>query len=116
MNDERLNEMFSEEQILQPNVMLVGMHYKFQNCLQLWALAISIGLRSTWMVQVYFNQPIPETKFKYSIVFWDHVNKVILGILNMELERLKEWKSWAQKKDLLQLVHECFICGEMFTE
>lgn len=55
---------------------------RYNDCLKLWLLACSEGMRSSCFVREYFNKSIINvdikgSTLKYSLTHWDHFNKAI---------------------------------------
>lgn len=102
-----------------PSVFIFGMSLRFNDCLKLWLLACSTGMRRSCFVREYFSKLITTDlkggNLKYSLTHWDHLNKAIVEIIQSIINRIKEWGKWENTSELLDLLYDSFNSGEVFT-
>lgn len=101
LESERIIEevsQFSDSTFSKPNVFILAMSIRYNECLKLWLLACSNGMRNSCFVKEYFNKPISmdakSGTLKYSLTHWDHLNKAIIEIINALINRIKDWGKW----------------------
>lgn len=79
--DEEITSQLIDFASLRPSVFILGMSLRFNECLKLWLLACSTGMRCSCFVREYFSKPITTdykgSTLKYSLTHWDHHNKAI---------------------------------------
>ena len=77
------------------------MSIRYNECLKLWLLSVSSGLRSSCFVRKYFNEAIlidqKGSAIKYSLNHWEHLNRGLIEIIHGLNLRIGDWSSIPEK-------------------
>ena len=95
-----------------PSVFILAMSLRYNQCLKLWLLGCSFGMRSSCFVREHFSKPIMldarGNSLKYSLTHWEHLNKALSEIMQGLTNRVRQWGKWHTKNQLLNILNDCF--------
>ncbi len=72
-------------------------------------------MKDSNFIKLYFSQPIWDNQ-KYSNLYWDRINKILLDLIKLNNKNLDNWKKFEKLDEALLLLKDCYNAPETFVE